>query len=46
MPKYKPTHLEQDACVLICFAKQIPPGTFEYALNHLMEHKVDLSAFD
>ena len=46
MPRYKPVNLAQDAFVPVCFEKQILPGTFEYALHHLMEHKVDLSAFD
>ena len=46
MPRYKPVNLAQDAIVPVCFEKQILPGTFEYALHHLMEHKVDLSAFD
>jgi len=45
-PRYKPTNLQQDAFVPLCFDKQILPGTFEYALHHLLEHKVDLSAFD
>ena len=45
-PRYKPANLQQDAFVPICFDKQILPGTFEYALHHLMEHRVDLSAFD
>ena len=46
MPRYKPTNLGQDAFVPLCFEKQILPGTFEHALNHLLEHKVDLAAFD
>ncbi len=46
MPRYKPVNLQQDAFVPICFDKQILPGTFEYALHHLFEHSVDLSAFD
>jgi transposase len=46
MPRYKPVNLQQDAFVPICFDKQILPGTFEYALHHLMEDKVDLSSFD
>ena len=45
-PRYKPVNLQQDAFVPIRFDKQILPGTFEYALHHLMEHQVDLSAFD
>lgn len=46
MPRYKPVNLQQDAFVPIRFDKQILPGTFEYALHHLLEHTVDLSAFD
>ena len=46
MPRYKPVNLAQDAFVPVCFEKQILPGSFEYALHHLMEHRVDLSAFD
>lgn len=46
MPRYKPTNYAQDAFVPLCFDKQILPGTFEHALHHLLEHKVDLSAFD
>ena len=46
MPRYKPVNLQQDAFVPICFDKQILPGTFEYALHHLLEHSVDLSVFD
>ncbi len=44
--RYKPDHLQQDAFVAIRFDKQILPGTFERALHHLMEHRIDLSAFD
>lgn len=46
MPRYKPVNLQQDAFVPLCFDKQILPGTFEYALHHLMEHRIDLCAFD
>ncbi len=46
MARYKPTNFTQDAFVPLCFDKQILPGTFEHALHHLLEHKVDLSAFD
>jgi len=46
MPRYKPVNLHQDAFVAIRFDRQILPGTFEYALHHLLEETVDLSAFD
>jgi len=44
-PRYKPDNLQQDAFVAVRFDQQILPGTFEYALHHLMD-QVDLSAFD
>ncbi len=46
MPRHKSANLQQDAFVPIGFDKQILPWTFEYALHHLMEHIVGLSAFD
>jgi len=46
MPRYKPVNLQQDTFVPIRFDKQILPGTFEYALHHLLEETFDLSAFD
>ena len=46
MPRYKPVNLQQDAFVPIRFDKQILPGTFEYALHHLLDDTIDLSAFD
>ncbi len=27
-------------------ARQLLPGTFEHALNHLLDHEVDLAHFD
>ena len=27
-------------------ARQLLPGTFEHALNHLLDHEVDLAYFD
>jgi hypothetical protein len=38
-PRYKPINLQQDAFVAIAFDKQILPGTFEFALHHLLEHQ-------
>lgn len=45
MPRYKyintnPKFLPVD------LARQLLPGTFEHALNHLLEHAIDLSSFD
>lgn len=46
MPKYIPYDLNQDAMVVINFADQLQAGTFEHALAHLIDERVDLSLFD
>ena len=45
MPRYKPT--EQNGLLLpVILAEQIQPGSFEFALDHLIEHELDLSDLD
>ena len=45
MPRYKP--IERNALLLpVVLAEQIQPGTFEFALDHLVDHELDLSALD
>lgn len=45
MPRYKPVH--RDPLLLpVVLAEQIQPGTFEFALDHLVDHELDLSALD
>ena len=46
MARYKPYSYAQGKFIPIHFAKQILPGTFEYTLNHLIDHELDLSVFD
>jgi transposase len=46
MARYKPYSYGQGKFIPIHFAKQILPGTFEYSLNHLIDHELDLSRFD
>lgn len=46
MPRYKPYSYAQGKFIPIHFTKQILPGTFEYSLNHLIDHELDLSLFD
>ena len=46
MPRYKAYSYEQSKLLPVAFERQILPGTFEYTLNHLIDHDVDLSAFD
>jgi transposase len=45
MARYK--HINTDPRFLaVDLAQQLLPGTFEHALNHLLDHAVDLSPFD
>jgi transposase len=44
--RYKPYSYAQGKFIPVCFEKQIIPGTFEYSLNHLIDHELDLSIFD
>ena len=46
MARYKDYRYEQDKLTPISFNKQVLPGTFEYTLGHLIDHELDLSAFD
>ena len=45
MAKFIPYDYNQSSMVVINFQDQIQTGTFEYALHHLIEHKLDLSPF-
>jgi hypothetical protein len=46
MARYKPYSYAHGKFIPIHFAKQILPGTFEYTLNHLIDHELDLALFD
>ena len=46
MANYIPYHLNQSIMVVINFSDQLQRGTFEHAINHLIENKLDLSVFD
>ncbi len=45
MVRYKPDSYDQGKFIPIHFTQQIPPSTFEYSLNHLFDHKFNLSLF-
>jgi len=45
MPKFIPYDPKQSKMVVISYADQLQPGTFEFAINHLIDHKLDLSVF-
>lgn len=46
MPNFIPYDLNQNTMIVINFRDQLPRGTFEHAINHLIENKLDLSVFD
>jgi transposase len=45
MPRFIPFNYDQITMVAINFKDQLQPGTFEYAINHLIDEKLDLSIF-
>ncbi len=46
MARFKPTNSKQGVFLPVYFNKQITPGTFEYTLDHLIEHELDLCIFN
>ena len=46
MPRYKSLDYGQGRFISVRFEHQILPGTFEHALNWIVDHKLDLSVFD
>lgn len=46
MARYKSYSYAQGKFIPVHFEKQIIPGTFEYSLNHLVDHELDLTIFD
>lgn len=45
MPRFIPYDPKQSKMVVISYADQLQPGTFEFAINHLIDHKLDLTVF-
>src|SRR3990167_159822 len=45
MARYKVHSYAQMKMVAVSYEQQILPGTFEYTLNHLIDHKIDLAPF-
>jgi len=46
MANYKPDESYQNKFIPIDFSQQVVPGTFEYALAHIIDNHLDLSNFD
>jgi transposase len=45
MPNFIPYDYNQDLMIVINFQDQLQPGTFEHAINYLVENKLDLSVY-
>ena len=45
MPNFIPYDPKQSKMVVINYADQLQPGTFEFAINHMIDHKLDLTVF-
>ncbi|MCK4797345.1 MAG: hypothetical protein KAT05_08180 [Spirochaetes bacterium] len=46
MAKYKHFDNKQMEFMVVNFKKQLVPGTFEYALNDIIENRINLSCFE
>ena len=46
MARYKPYDLNQGKMIALSYADQVVPGSFEYALDDIVENHLDLSVFD
>lgn len=46
MARYKHYDYDQHQLIPISFAEQILPGSFEYTLDYLIDHEVDLAVFE
>ena len=45
MPKFIPYDYNQSSMVVINYQDQLQPGTFEHAIHHLVDKRIDLSIF-
>lgn len=46
MARYREYSYDQSLMVPISLAAQLQPGTFEYTINYLVDHEIDLSVFE
>ena len=46
MARYKEYSYDQRMFIPVSFSEQVLPGTFEYALNYVIDNELDLSVFD
>ena len=45
MPEFIPYDYNQSSMVVINFEEQLQPGTFEHAIHHLIDSRLDMSVF-
>lgn len=45
MPRFIPLNYQQYSMVVINYLDQLQPGTYEYAIHHLIDEKLDLTVF-
>ena len=45
MPKFLPYNTNQNLMIPVNLSEQLVPGTFEYTLNYLVDHEMDVSIF-
>jgi len=46
MARYRPYNVKQDKFIAVSYAEQIVPGSFEHALNEIIEEHLDLTVFE
>jgi hypothetical protein len=46
MPKFKPTNQFQGHFLPVFFPQQLQKGTFEFAINYIIDHELELSDLD
>ena len=46
MARYREYSYDQSLMVPISLAEQLQPGTFEYTVNYLVDHEIDLSVLE
>src|SRR5580765_8451347 len=46
MARYKPYDVKQVTLIPVSFPDQILPGSFEYALNEIVDEHIDLRSFE
>lgn len=46
MARYKPYDAQQDKFIPVSFRDRILPGSFEYALNEIVDEHIDLTLFE